>query len=172
MWGICIRRMIDRVKRFLMQSDLSVEKGLEAQIGFSYAVEKGLFRLDFFRLRIPTGGSSRKARLFRLDPPVEKLSRKSFTRVFLNRSHRPSHHQTHTHTATRSHTHTRYHTAVSYKALTLAWLSLLLLLAASQRGAFLVPLASSVYHTMAAARGLDHMLPTTAAPAVALTSLG
>ena len=50
----------------------------------------------------------------------------------------------------------------------MAWLSLLLLLlAASQRGAFLVPLASSVYHTTAAARGMDPMLPTTAAPAVA-----
>ena len=54
----------------------------EAQIGLAYAVEKGLFRLNFFRLRIPTGGSSRRNRLFRLDPPVEKLSRKSFTRVF------------------------------------------------------------------------------------------
>ena len=54
----------------------------EAQIGLAYAVDKGLFRLNFFLLRIPTGGSSRKSRLFRLDPPVEKLSRKSFTRVF------------------------------------------------------------------------------------------
>ena len=54
----------------------------EAQIGLSYAVEKGLFRLNFFRLRNPTGGSSRKTRLFRLESPVEKLSRKSFTRVF------------------------------------------------------------------------------------------
>ena len=55
----------------------------EAQIiGLSYTVEKGLFRLNFFRLRIPTGGSSRKIRLFRLDPAVEKVGRKSFTRVF------------------------------------------------------------------------------------------
>ena len=69
----------------------------EAHIGLSYAVEKGLFRLNFFRLKIPTGGSSRKARLFRLDPPVEKLGRKSFTPVFLNRPHRSSHHQTHPH---------------------------------------------------------------------------
>ena len=132
----------------------------EAQIGISYAVEKGLFRLNFFRLRIPTGRSSRKTQ-----------SKKFYT-CFLNRSHHPSHYQTHTHTATRPHTHTRYHTAVSYKALTLAWLPLLLLLAASQRGAFLVPLASSVYHTTAAARGLDPMLPTKAAPAVALAALG
>ena len=90
----------------------------------------------------------------------------------MNRSHRSSHHQTHTHTATRPHTHTKYHTAVSYKALTLASLSQLLLLAASQRGAFLVLLASSVCHTTAAPRGLNPMLPTTAAAAVALAALG
>ena len=46
-----------------MQSDLSVENGLfrlnEAHTGLSYAVENLLFRL-----RIPTGGSSRKTRLF------------------------------------------------------------------------------------------------------------
>ena len=36
----------------------------EAQIGLSYAVEKGLYRLNFFRLRIPTGGSSRKTQSF------------------------------------------------------------------------------------------------------------
>ena len=143
-----------------MQSDLSVENGLfrlnEAQVGLSYAVEKRLF----FRLRIPTGGSSRKTQ-----------SKKFYT-CFLSRSHRSSHHQTHTHTATRPHTHTRYHTSVSYKALTLAWLSLLLLLAASQRGAFLVPLASSVFNTTAAARCIDPMLPTTTAPAIALAAPG
>ena len=54
----------------------------------------------------------------------------------------------------------------------LAWLPLLLLLAVSQRGAFLVPLPSNVYHTTAAPRGLDLMLPTTAAPAVPLAALG
>ena len=106
-------------------------------------------RVKLFRLSFSTGGSSRK---------VE--------------SHRSSPHRTHTHTATRPHTHIRYHTAVSHMALTLAWLSLLLLLAASQRGAFLVPLASSVYRTTAATRGIDPMLPTTAAPAVALAALG
>ena len=152
------------LRPFLIQSDLSVENGpfrSKPKSGFlMYAVEKGLFRLNLFRLRIPPGGSSRKTQ-----------SKKFYT-CFFNRSHRSSHHQTHTHTATRPHTHTRYHTAVSYKVLTLAWLSLLLLLAASQRGAFLVPLASSVYHTTAAARGLDPLLPTTAAPAVALAALG
>ena len=54
----------------------------EAQIGLSSIVEKGLFRLNFFLLRIATGGSSRKSRVYRLDPPVEKLGRNSFTRVF------------------------------------------------------------------------------------------
>ena len=140
-----------------MQSDVF---STEPQIELSYAVEKGLFRLNFFRLRIPTGYSSRKSQL------------NFFFTFFFNRSHRSSHHQTHTHTATRPHTYTRYHTAVPYKALTLASLSQLLLLAGSQRGAFLVPLASSVYHTTAAARGLDPMLPTTAAAAVALAALG
>ena len=43
--------------------------------------------------------------------------------------------------------------------MTLALLSLLLLLAESQRDAFLVPLASSVQHTTAAVRGLDPGLP-------------
>ena len=52
----------------------------EAQIGLSYEIEKGLFRLNFFRLRIPTGGSSRKLDFF--DWILEKLSRKSFTRIF------------------------------------------------------------------------------------------
>ena len=116
----------------------------EAQIDLSYTVEKG---------------------------QPKKGSRQSFTRVF--RTDRIVHPTTeHTHKATRPHTHTRYHTAVLYKALTLAWLSLLLLLAASQRGAFLVPLASSVCHTTAEARGIDPMPSTTAAPAVALAALG
>ena len=77
-------------------------------------------------------------------------------------------------TPTRPHTHTRYHIAVSYTAPTLPWLSLLLLLAASQHDAFLAPLASSVYHhTTAAARGIDLIVPTTATPAaVALAALG
>ena len=55
---------------------------------------------------------------------------------------------------------------------TLPLLSLLLLLAASQRGALLAPLDSSVYHTTAVARVFDAILPTTATPAVALAALG
>ena len=66
------------LRPFLIQSYFSVENGLfrlKAQIGLSCTVEKGPFRSNFFRLRIPTGGSSRKTRRFRLDPPVEKLKR-------------------------------------------------------------------------------------------------
>ena len=78
------------------------------------------------------------------------------------------------------HTHTRYHTPIPgttqqyhTTAPTLASLpSLLLLLAASQRGALLAPLANSVYHTTAAARNIDAILPTTATPAEALAALG
>ena len=74
---------------------------------------------------------------------------------------------------TRLHTQTRYHTAVSYNSADdVAWLlSLLLLLAASQRGTFL-PSASSVYHTMAAARGIDDIVPTKATLVVGLAALG
>ena len=51
-------------------------------------------------------------------------------------------------------------------------LSLLLLVAASQRGTLLAPLASSVYHTTAVERVIDAILPTTATPAVDLAALG
>ena len=85
----------------------------EAQIGRSYTVDKRLFRLKFFRLRIPTGGSSRKTRPFRLDLPVEKLSRISLHLFFF--THRIAH-PTAKYTPTRPHTHTRYHTAVPYNS--------------------------------------------------------
>ena len=140
----------------------------EAQIGLSYAVEKGLFRLNFFRLRIRLADPVEKLDFFdwilQSKNSVEKLLH-MYSKMIASPIPPPN-----THTATRPHTHTRYHTAVSYKALTLAWLSLPLIFAASQRGVFLVPLASSVYHTTAAARGLDPTLPTTAAPAVALAA--
>ena len=48
----------------------------------------------------------------------------------------------------------------------------MLLPAASQRGALLAPLASSMYHTTAVACVIDAILPTTATPAVALAALG
>ena len=164
------------VRPFLIQSDLSVENGLfrlkpkssfliQSKRAFStqlFSTENSDWRIQSKNSTFSTGSSSSS----------RKTQSKKFYTCFLNRSHRSSHHQTLTHRATRPHTHTRYHTAVSYKSLTLAWLSLLLLLAASQRSAFLVPLTSSVYHTTAAARGTDPMLPTTAAPAVALAALG
>ena len=139
-----------------MQSDLSVENGLfrlKPKIGLSYTVENELFRLNFCRLSFPTGRPCRK-----------------ILRVFFNPSHRSSHHKTHTNTSTHLYQVTqRYHTA----APTLPrLLSLLLLLVASQRGAFLAPLVSNVYRTMATASGIDAILPTTATPAVALVALG
>ena len=133
-----------------------------AQMGLSCTVEKGLFRLNFFRLSFPTGGSSRKTWLFRLDLSVEKLSRVSITPVFEPIAYRSSHHKTH-HTPIPGSTQ-QYHTT----APTLPWLSLMLPLAASHRDALLAPLASSVYHTTAVARVIDAILPTTATPAVAL----
>ena len=174
---LCETRRDDEVRPFLTQWDLSVENGifrLRAKSG------KGLFRLTFFRLSFPPGGSTRKSKLFQSkkyyfltgSPPVEKLSRKSFTGAFLARR---IDHPTTKHTPTCPHTHTSTHphqvphSTASNKALTL---SLLLLLAASHRGAFRAPLPSSVYHTTAAARGIDPILPTTATPAVALAALG
>ena len=89
-----------------MQSDLSVENGLfrlnESQINWALlrsrkrAFSTQLFSTENSDWRIQsknnatssTGSSSRKTR-----------SKKFYT-CFLNRSHRPSHHQTHTHTTT------------------------------------------------------------------------
>ena len=63
----------------------------------------------------------------------------------------------------------QYHTTAPTLALLL---SLLLLVAASQRGTFLALPASSLYHTMPAARDIDVILPTTATPAATLAALG
>ena len=154
----------------LTQSDLSVENGLfrlKPKSGFltihsRKIVQKELFRLDFFRLRFWTGRSSRKSL------PVQKLSRKSFASVLTCRIARaPPNTLPHAHTPIPG--TTQQHRTTAPK---LGRLSLLLLPVASQRGALLAPLASSVYHTTAAARGLDAILPTTATPAASLAALG
>ena len=156
------------IRLFLTQSDLSVDErpfSTEAQIGLPFTVEKKLFRLSS-----PTGGSSRKTLLFRPGMPVEKLGRKSLHLFLFNPSPsliQPQNTHAHAHTLIPDITQ-QYHTA----APTLAWLSLLLHLAASQSAALLAPLASSVYHTTAAARVIDVILPTTATPAVAVAALG
>ena len=143
----------------------------EAQIHiFSYTVEKSLSRLNFFRLRFPTtGGSSRKtSELFRLD-----LSKNSVEKVLylffepIASLIPPKNTHQHAHTPIPGTTQ-QYHTT----APTLPSLSLLLLLAASQRGALPAPPASSVYHTTAVARVIDAISPTTVMPAVALAALG
>ena len=136
----------------------------------SFTVEKQTFRRNIFRLSDPTGTSSRKGPSIYTGGVSVKLPSR---RRVMKPSHRSSHHKnTHTHTSTLPAvpgTTPQHHTT----ALTLAWLiSLLLLLAASQRGAFLAPLTSSVYHTMAVACGIDVILQTTATPAVASAALG
>ena len=109
----------------------------------------------------------------RLHPPVEKLSQKSFTRVFLNRSHRSSHHQTHTHTATWPHTHMYQvpHCSIIQGADAGVTVTAV---APRSKSAWRIPSSARqqrVSHD-AAARGIDPMLPTPVAPAVALAALG
>ena len=165
-------------RHFFSQSDLSDEDGLLRLKPISGFLSSTQSKKAFSTQLFSTENSdwriqSSKNSTFSSGSSSRKTQSKKLSTCFSNRSHRSSHHQTHTHTATRPHTHTKYYTAVSYKALTLAWLSQLLLLAASQRGALLVLLVSSVYYTTtAAARGLDPMLPTTAAAAVTLSALG
>ena len=129
-----------------MQSDLSVENGLfrlKPTSGFLTQCRKRAFSTQLFSTENSDWRIQSKNSTFSTGSSSRKTQSKKVLHVFLEPI-RIAHPTTkHTHTATRPHTHTRYHTAVSYKALTLAWLSLLLLLAASQRGAFLVPLASS-----------------------------
>ena len=84
-----------------------------------------------------------------MDLPVEKPTEN----VFLNPSHRSSHHKTHPHAHTPIPRATKqYHKT----APTLAWLSSLLLLAASHRGALLAPPASSVSYDGGSARYRCH----------------
>ena len=74
----------------------------------------------------------------------------------------PQHTHPHAHTPIPGTTQQNHTTAPKPSGL----LSLMLLLAASQRGAYLTPPTSSVYHTMAAARGIGVISSTTAMPAV------
>ena len=163
------------LRPFLIQSNLSVENGLfqlKPKSSFLTQSKKRFFDSTFFDWE------------FRLADPVEKVecfdcilqSKNSVGKVLhvffepIASFIPPPNTHPHSHTAT-------YHPYLVpqcsiMQGAALAWLSLLLLLAASRRGAFPVPLASSVYHKTAAARGIDSMLPTTSAPAVALAALG
>ena len=99
-----------------------------------------------------------------------KTQSKKFYTYFSNPSRRSTHHKTHAHTPT--HPYQAPHSSIiQQRRRCLGYLSLLLL-AASQRGALLAPLAGSVYHTTAVARVIDAILPTTATPGVALAALG
>ena len=63
-----------------------------------YTVEKGLFRLNFFRLSFLTGGFSRTT--FSTGSVSRKTPTKKFYTCFWKPSHRSSHHKTHTHMTT------------------------------------------------------------------------
>ena len=147
---------IPGVRLFLTQSDLSVDNGLfsaEAQTGLSYTVEKELSRLDLLDWICQSKNLVDKVLHLFFEPIASLIP--------------PQNTHPHAHTTIPGTTQ-QYHTT----APTLPWLSLLLLLAASQRGALLAPLASRVYHTTAVARVIDAIVPTTATPAVALAVLG
>ena len=111
-----------------------------------FSTENSDWRVQSKNSSFSTRSSSRKTQ-----------SKKFYTRFF-NRSHRSSHHQTHTHTATRPHTHTKYHTAVSYEALTLAWLSQLAV-ASRSKSAWRIPSFARqqrVSHDGSSARSRSH----------------
>ena len=75
----------------------------EAQIELTYRIENGFFRLNYFRLRIPTlADSVEKLATLRLDPPPSSRktqSRKNYTFFFTDRIVHP----TTKHTPTRPH---------------------------------------------------------------------
>ena len=140
---------------------LSVENGLfrlkpksgpnRVQIGLFLhkSKNKRLFRLNFllfFDLSFSTGSYHPVEKLDFFDwicqskNSVEKVLHLFFEPIASLIPPQKTH--PHAHTSIPGTTH-QYHTT----APTLPWLSLLLLLAASQRGALLAPLASSVYHT-------------------------
>ena len=129
---------------------------------------KMAFSTQLFSTEFSDWGIQSKNSNFSTGSLSRKTLSKKFYTCFFNPSHR-SFHKTHPHAHTPiPGTTQQYHTT----APTLPWLSLLLLLATSQHGALLAPLASSMYHTTAVARVIDAILPTTATPAVALAALG
>ena len=129
------------------------------------SVENGSFRLKphisgFLHINsgnIVCSGLS----FFRLSDSTGRSSRKSQSKTcFLNPSHRPSHHKKHPH----AHTpipDTKYHTAVSYNSAD-SGLAAITAAASRRKSAWRIPMiappAGSVYHTMAAARGIDVIL--------------
>ena len=74
---------------YRVRSHLLVERfSTEAQMGLSYTVEKGIFRLTFFRLSFPTAQIQSKS-------VSRKTQPKKFTPVFEPIAYRSSHHKTH-----------------------------------------------------------------------------
>ena len=130
----------------------------------SHTVEKRTFSIQL----CSTGRPSRRRWLFGLDLKVEKLSPK---RVLEPIASLIPPQDTHPRTTPTPGTTQQFPATTP----TLAWLlSLLPLLAASQRGAFLVPRASSVCPTTVkpAARGINDIFLTTATFSIAFAALG
>ena len=142
---------------------------MRPKLGFLTQSKKGFFDSTFFD------------RVFRLGDPLEKLDVFDWICQSKNSVEKklhlffepiaslipPQKKHPHAHTPIPGTTQ-QYHTTAPSPP----WPSLLLLLAASQRGALLAPLASNIYHTTAVARVIDAILPTTATPTVALAALG
>ena len=143
-------------------------------IDLSYTVkkvEKGLFRPNFFRLRIPTGGSSRITRLVRLDPPVENSVEKVLHVFFepIASFFPPPNTHPHGHAAT--HPYQAPHCSIMQGADAGVAITAV---ASRSKSAWRIPSSARqqcVSHD-AAAHAIDPMLPTTAAHAVALAGLG
>ena len=139
----------------------------EDQTGLSYTTEKELFSnqtgsaKQFSRLAHPVAKSRRFDRMYESDCSVEN--------VFEPIASSSPHKSTHTPTHARTLGITLYPTTASTLARLLSLL--LLLLAPRQHATFLAPPDSSVYYTMAAARDIKDILPTTVTLAVALAAL-
>ena len=87
-----------------MQSDLSVENGLfrlKPTSGFLTQCRKRAFSTQLFSTENSDWRIQSKNSTFSTGSSSRNSQLKKFYTCFLNRSNRPSHHQTHTHTATR-----------------------------------------------------------------------
>ena len=169
---IFIGRYAVTLRPFLIQSDLSVENGLfrlKTKSCFLAQSKKGFFDSTFLT-EFSDWGIQSKHLIFSTGSASRKPQSKKYLHLFFEPIESiipPQNTHPHAHTTIPGISQ-QYHTTAS----TLPWLSVPLLLAASQRGALLAPLASSVYRTTAAARDIDANVTTTATPAVALAALG
>ena len=143
------------VRPFVIQSDLSVETAVSDWSPDRAFLHSRKISTEFSDWGIQSKKSTFSTRSASRKTQVEKVLHLFFEPIASLIPPQNTH--PHAHTPIPGATQ-QYHTT----ARTLPWLSLLLLLAASQRGAVLALLASSMYHTTAVARVIDALLPTTA----------